>query len=213
MKGKFIVVEGIDGSGKSTICKFLVKILKIYGFKKIKLVRDPGGNLFSENIRNLILNNNFNSNFIVKESILLMLYASRIQLLKKVILPNINLGYNVISDRYNFSSLAYQGYGWNISKSLIRFLDKIFINFFLPDLVIYLDISPFSSLMRIYNSRKLDFIERESIRFFYRVYSFYKNYFRIYKGNKIIINANLSLKNIFIFLKRKIYLWLNQKNF
>ncbi len=202
---KFIVVEGIDGSGKSTLCNVLVDLLNCMGIKKVLLVRDPGGNNFSEKIRNLVLSNKINYSNISKKSILLMMYASRIQLIEKTIIPAINSGYYVISDRFHLSTLAYQGYGWNVSKKLIFMLNKNFVNFY-PYLTIYLDISPLVAIKRLLFFRKLDFIESQGIGFLYRIVSFYRKYFRN-RNDVIILNGNLSKKKVFLNLKNKILSW------
>ncbi len=199
----FIVVEGIDGSGKSTLCHFLVDLLNCIGIKKVLLVRDPGGNYFSEKIRNLVLSSKINYSNVSKKSILLMMYASRIQLIEKTIIPAINSGYYVVSDRFHLSTLAYQGYGWNvIDKKLIYILNENFVNFY-PYLTIYLDISPLIAIKRLLSFRKLDFIESQGIGFLYRIVSFYRKYFRK-RNNVIILNGNLDKKKVFLELKSKI---------
>ncbi len=209
MINKFIVVEGIDGSGKSTLCKFLIKILNSMGIKKILLVRDPGGNFFSDKIRNLILSKNINYSLVSLKCLLLMIYASRVQLIEKSIIPAINSGYYVISDRFYVSTLAYQYSGWNISKNLIYLLNNNFINLH-PYLTIYIDISPLVAVKRLLNYKNLDFIESQGIGFLYRVVSFYRKYF-INKFNVIKLNGNLNIKNLFLKLKHEIYLWLIKK--
>ncbi len=203
---KFIVVEGVDGSGKSTLCKYLVKILYSVGIKKVLLVRDPGGNIFSEKIRSLVLSDEVNHSLVSKKCMLLMMYASRVQLIEKTIIPAINSGYYVISDRFYLSTLAYQGHGWNINKKLIYILEKNFSNFY-PYLTLYLDISPLVAIERLLNFRKLDFVESQGIGFLYRVVSFYKRYF-INKSNVIKLNGNLNKKDLFLKLKKKILFWL-----
>ncbi len=206
---KFIVVEGIDGSGKTTLCNFLIKILYSLGIKKILLVRDPGGNYFSEEIRNLIFSKNINYSMISKKSILLMLYASRVQLIEKTILPAINKGYYVISDRFYVSTLAYQGCGWNINKKIILLLNKIFIKIY-PCLTFYLDISPLIAIKRLLYFKNFDFIESQGISFWYRIAFFYKKYFSN-STNVIKLNANVCKKKMFLEFKNKLFLWLKRK--
>ncbi len=210
MISKFIAIEGLDGSGKSTLCSFLMKIFNIYNIKKVLLVRDPGGNWFSEKIRNLMFSN-LDFKFISRKSFLLMMYASRVQLIEKSIIPAINNGYYVISDRFSISTIAYQSCGWNIDRKLIDLLDLKFSNFCLPGLNIYIDISPLVAIKRLLKYRKLDFIESQGISFFYRVSIFYKKFF-FNRPNTICIDGNLSKKNMFLTLKDKIKIWLKKND-
>ncbi len=207
---KFIVVEGLDGAGKSTLCIYLLKLLNLLNIKKVLLVRDPGGNWFSEKIRNLMFSN-FELDTVSKKSILLMMYASRVQLIEKTIIPALNKGYFVISDRFSTSTLAYQIHGWNINKSLINILDSNLSDFCIPGLSIYIDISPLVAIKRLLNYRKLDFVESQGMSFLYRVSLFYKKYF-FNKLNTIWLNGNLSKENVFLNLKNKIKVWLKKND-
>ena len=124
MKGKFIVIEGIDGCGKTTQIDELSKWLPNSGLikKESKLIttREPGGSLLGKKLRGLILDNNENN----KPSSLaeLLLYsADRAEHVSKIISPALNNNDWVISDRFSDSTLAYQGYGRNIN------LDPFFI--------------------------------------------------------------------------------------
>ena len=123
MKGKFIVIEGIDGCGKSTQIDELSKWLPNSGLikkgSKLITTREPGGSLLGKKLRRMILDNNENN----KPSSLaeLLLYsADRAEHVSKIISPALNNNDWVISDRFSDSTLAYQGYGRNINLEIIK---------------------------------------------------------------------------------------------
>ncbi|QJC32774.1 dTMP kinase [Enterobacteriaceae endosymbiont of Donacia semicuprea] len=196
---KFIVIEGIDGSGKTTICNYIIKLLKNFNITNIILTHEPGGTPVAEKLRNIIKFTK-KENFSYKTE-LLLIYASRLQLLNNIIRPNINTHW-IISDRYDISSYAYQIGGRGINKKYITFLQNFIKNNIKPDIIIYLDIDPIIALQRI-KFKKKDRIENESINFFSRVRNYY---LKIAKKNKIIkiINANNSLENVKFLVKKKI---------
>ena len=171
MKGKFIVIEGIDGCGKSTQIDELSKWLPTSGLigKDSKLIttREPGGSLLGKKLRGLILDNNKNN----KPSSLaeLLLYsADRAEHVSKIISPALKKNDWVISDRFSDSTLAYQGYGRNINLEIIKNLESIVCQGEYPDLTFFLEISPKESMLRRKNEIP-DRIESEGIRFLEKV--------------------------------------------
>jgi dTMP kinase len=164
MKGKLITFEGIDYSGKTTQAKKLFNYLKRKGHKVI-LLREPGGEKVSENIRQVLLSSrNTGMNPLTE---LLLYEAARAQLISKIILPALKQGKIVICDRFYDSSLAYQGYGRLLDAKMIDYLNQVSVSGLKPDLTILIDIpiKVFTSRMR-QNNKKKDRIEKEKIDFY-----------------------------------------------
>ena len=172
MKGKFIVIEGIDGCGKTTQLNELSKWLPNSGLmkKNAELIktREPGGSLLGKKLRTLILDNNKN-NKPTSLAELLLYSADRAEHVSKVIIPALNKGNWVISDRFADSTLAYQGYGRNISLEVIKNIESIVCQGKSPDLTIFLKISPEESILRRKNEIP-DRIESEGIKFLEKVH-------------------------------------------
>ena len=171
MEGKFIVLEGIDGCGKTTQINELSKWLPKSGLinKNATLIktREPGGSILGREIREMILNNNkLNSPSILTE--LLLYSADRAEHISKIILPALQNGNWIISDRFSGSTLAYQGYGREISIDIIKKLENIVCQNIKPDLTIFLEISPEESILRRKN-KVADRIESEGLEFLKRV--------------------------------------------
>jgi len=171
MKGKFIVIEGIDGCGKTTQIDAISKWLPTSGLmgKNSKLIktREPGGSLLGTKIRNLILDNNENN----KPSALteLLLYsADRAEHVSKIISPALEKEDWVLSDRFSDSTLAYQGYGRNINIEIIKNIESIVCQGEHPDLTIFLEIPAKESILRRKNLVP-DRIESEGINFLQKV--------------------------------------------
>ena len=171
MKGKFIVIEGIDGCGKTTQINEISKWLPNSGLleKNSKLIktREPGGSLLGKKLRNLILDNNKNN----KPSSLaeLLLYsADRAEHVSKIISPALENKDWVISDRFADSTLAYQGYGRNINLEIIKNIESIVCQGESPDITFFLEISEEQSILRRKNLTP-DRIESEGINFLRRV--------------------------------------------
>ena len=171
MRGKFIVIEGIDGCGKTTQINQISKWLPSSGLieKDSKLIttREPGGSLLGEKLRNLILDNKKDN----KPSSLaeLLLYsADRAEHVSKVISPALEKKDWVLSDRFSDSTLAYQGYGRNINLEIIKNIESIVCQGMSPDLTIFLEISAEESLIRRKNVIP-DRMESEGIKFLEKV--------------------------------------------
>ena len=171
MRGKFIVIEGIDGCGKTTQIEEISRWLPTSGLmgenSKLIKTREPGGSLLGKKLRNLILDNNKNN----KPSSLaeLLLYsADRAEHVSKIIAPELEKQNWVISDRFADSTLAYQGYGRNINLDIIRNIESIVCQGEKPDLTIFLEISAEESVLRRKNLIP-DRMESEGINFLQKV--------------------------------------------
>ena len=171
MRGKFIVIEGIDGCGKTTqideISRWLPTSGLLRGNSKLVKTREPGGSLLGKKIRNLLLDNNKDN----KPSSLaeLLLYsADRAEHISKTISPALEKQDWVLSDRFCDSTLAYQGYGRNINLETIKNIESIVCQGEYPDLTIFLEISAEDSVLR---RKKFipDRIESEGIKFLEKV--------------------------------------------
>ena len=196
MKGKFIVIEGIDGCGKTTQIDELSKWLPTSGLigKDSKLIttREPGGSLLGKKLRGLILDNNKNN----KPSSLaeLLLYsADRAEHVSKIISPALKNKDWVISDRFSDSTLAYQGYGRNINLEIIKNIESIVCQGEYPDLTFFLVISPKESMLRRKNEIP-DRIESEGIRFLEKVNEGFKIIAK--QKNWKVISASQNIQDI-----------------
>lgn len=172
--GKFIVIEGIEGAGKSSAIAVIENLLSNNNIDFVK-TREPGGTPLAEALRTLVKSPDLEES-LTPECELLLMYASRSQLVHNVIKPALNDGKWVIGDRHDLSSRAYQGGGRNMDDAILDSLADITLKGFKPDLTFYLDIDPEIGLQRAANRGELDRIEQEKIDFFYRVRDKYKSF-------------------------------------
>ena len=196
MRGKFIVIEGIDGCGKTTqideLSKWLPKSGLIKKGSKLITTREPGGSQLGKKLRSLILDNNENN----KPSSLaeLLLYsADRAEHVSKIIAPALKNDDWVISDRFTDSTLAYQGYGRNINLEIIKNIESIVCQGEYPDLTFFLEISPEESILRRKNEIP-DRIESEGIKFLEKVNKGFKLIAK--EKNWEVISATQNIQNI-----------------
>ena len=196
MKGKFIVIEGIDGCGKTTqiieISKWLPKSGLMLKDSRLIQTREPGGSLLGKKLRNLILDNDKN-NQPSSLAELLLYSADRAEHVSKIISPALNKGNWVISDRFSGSTLAYQGYGRNINREIIKTIESIVCQGESPDLTIFLEIAPEESIFRRKNKLP-DRIESEGIKFLEKVNKGFKLIAE--EKNWKIISASQNIKAI-----------------
>lgn len=167
MKSKFIVIEGLEGAGKTTAHQQLVTLLKQHGITELVFTREPGGTPLAEQLRTLI-KEGVKGEQVTDKAELLMLYAARVQLVDTVIKPALARGAWVIGDRHDLSSQAYQGGGRGFDRQLMNTLRQTVLGDFAPDLTLYLDVTPEIGLQRARNRGALDRIEQESLDFFHR---------------------------------------------
>ncbi len=187
--GHFIVVEGLEGAGKSTALTTIKRFLA-ERVPEIITTREPGGTRVGETARQLIKETS--NEPLDARCELLLLYASRIQLIEQVIRPALTRGCWVIGDRFELSTWAYQGGGRQLDPDMISQLSSFCVKDIKPDLIIFLDISPEQGLKRALKRGKADRIEQESLTFFTQVYNSYHHYIKNMK-NVICINASKPL--------------------
>ena len=204
-KARFISFEGIDGSGKSTQATLFLDKLIRKGKQGI-LVREPGGTPISEAIRNVLLTKG-NRQMVARTEALLMT-ASRSQLTKEVILPNLKQNRWVIADRYADSTLAYQGGGRELNLDWLQDLNKFATYNLEPNITFVIDILPKEALGR--RGQTEDRIEVEGIAFQKKVRQTYLELAQQYSDRIIVIDGHMSREiiqdNIWDEIKRRYFL-------
>ena len=171
MKGLFIVMEGPDGSGKTTQINLLEQYLKEAGYECL-ITREPGGTVIGEEVRELILNPEYKEMSPVTE--MLLYAASRAQLVHEVLGPALEAGRIVISDRCVESSIVYQGIARNLGISTVAAVNAPGIGIYRPDGIFFIDLSEAEGIRRKKNQKKLDRMEQESIDFHHLVSEGYR---------------------------------------
>jgi|SRR5690554_2148429 len=171
MKPAFIVVEGLEGAGKSTVLGVITDWLAQRQLPFIS-VREPGGTPLAESLRTLIKQEW--QEHVHAETELLIMYAARNQLVHEVIQPALAQQQWVVGDRHDLSSRAYQGGGRELNDEMLQTLGAMTLKGFKPDLTLYLDIEPELGLTRARSRGALDRIEREALSFFQRTRARYQ---------------------------------------
>ena len=182
MNCNYLAFEGIDGSGKTSFIEGLCEILDNQS-KKYKVVREPGGTELGEGIRELLLSHEYKVPDITEA---FLFCANRSELIKEVVVPEIESGSIVISDRSAYSSIAYQGAGRELGVDKIFELNDIALNGFWPEKVVLLDIDPKVSLQRQKISDRIGSSETE---FFQRVRQGYLNLAANYPEEFLVVEA------------------------
>jgi len=198
-KGYLITFEGIDGSGKSTQIEMLKSYLEEKDINAV-LIREPGGTKIGEKIRELILDkSNSEMNNITE---MLLYNASRAQLVQQVIKPAITSGKVVICDRYIHSTVAYQGSGRGLDIDTLEKINDVVTTGILPDVTIFIDISPSDITKRKLKEIPDDRIECQGMEFQKKVYTGYKQLAILESGRIISIDGNDTKENIFCHVKK-----------
>lgn len=189
-RGRFIVFEGLDFTGKSTQVKILADRLREAGLP-VTTTREPGGTPLSERLRQVLLSEG--NKELLPLSELLIFITCRAQLCAEVIEPALREGRVVVSSRYRLSSLAYQGYGRGIDLELIRRLNDAATDGRHPDLTFLIDLPAEVALTR--KRGKGDRIEQEQFDFYERVR---RGYLELTKDDPHIhlIDGTLSVQKI-----------------
>lgn len=192
-KGLFITFEGGEGCGKTSLIKILKTRLEEKNIS-IHVTREPGGSVIAEQIRNIILDK---SNTAMDSKTEALLYAaSRRQHLAEIVLPLLENGTIVISDRYLDSSLAYQGYARGLGIDEVYAINKFAIDQTMPDMTFFLDLKPEEGLKRIaeHRSDEVNRLDLEKLSFHQKVYEGYKLLAKKYPERIITIDASQTLE-------------------
>lgn len=209
MHAKFIVIEGLEGAGKTTARDCIVEQLREQGINDIVFTREPGGTPLAEKLRDLI-KQGLEGEKITDKAELLMLYAARVQLVETVIKPALARGAWVVGDRHDLSSQAYQGGGRGIDQQLMQTLRDAVLGDFRPHLTLYLDVTPEIGLGRARARGELDRIEQESLNFFRRTRERYQTLAASDASIKTI-DASQSLEQVTLSLKAVLQAWLAEQ--
>lgn len=188
MKAKFITLEGIEGSGKTSSLKSITDLLDKKNISYI-VTREPGGSSIGKEIRAILLDPDTE---ISPEVELMLMLSDRKDHVEKIILPNLEKGNWVVSDRFMDSSIAYQGGGRQLDKKLIISLTD-YLNLPQPDLTLLFDLPVEISLSRVKARGELDRFEKEELQFHKRIRN---TYLELAKNNSNRIKIIDSSKKI-----------------
>lgn len=193
MNGKFIVFEGPDGSGKTTILNNVNEILISKGYKT-NLLREPGGTFISEKIRDIIIDNE-NINMDAKTEALLFA-ASRAQLVSEKIKPLIDAGEIILCDRFVLSSLTYQGVGRGLGIDEIKAINDFATGGLKADLTVFFNIDYKDALIRKRANFTADRLENEEFDFHKKIYDAYLDMAKLYQDEICEIDASKSIDEV-----------------
>ncbi len=187
VRGAFITFEGSEGSGKSTQVKLLCRYLRAKR-KKVLMIREPGGVVISEKIRQILLDVKNTGMNEICETLLYM--AARAQLVHDVIVPALKKGVVVLCDRFLDSTMAYQGYGNGVNRDFIKTVGRFATQNISPDLTLIFDISIKEGLAR--RGKIRDRIERRALTYHNRVRNGYLDLARKEPARIKVIDGSVS---------------------
>lgn len=189
--GKFLTLEGSEGAGKSTNIAFMAEYLRSQG-KKVMVTREPGGTQIGEAVRGILLNKDYTA--MHPDTELLLMFAARAQHIREKILPALEQGIWVISDRFTDASYAYQGAARNMGFERIAQIEHWVQQGFAPDCTFVLDL-PIEIGMQRVKSRggETDRFEAEQQSFFEKVRHAYLQRAQLAPERYAVIDASQSL--------------------
>ncbi len=190
--GRFIVLEGGEGAGKSTWTVFIRDWLQARG-RKVVTTREPGGTPLAENIRKVLLEGREQ---VPAASELLLMFAARVSHVKDLIEPALTSGRDVVCDRFVDSSYAYQGAGRGLQRGWIAALEKMSLGALKPDLVLLFDLPPAVGLARAKRRGPQDRFEREPLAFQTRVRREFLRRARVSPRRYRVIDASQPLEKV-----------------
>ena len=192
-KGKFITIDGVEGAGKSTQIDLICSYLQRKGIDVVR-TREPGGTDLGEKIRSLLLD--VDNKEMHSDTELLLMFSSRNELIQNKIIPALNKGSWVVSDRFTDASFAYQGGGRMLDLNRISKLESWVLGEFQPNLTLLLDVSVDVGMQRVEARAAKDRIELEERAFFERVRSVFIDRSKSYPERIKLIDASGSISEI-----------------
>lgn len=205
--GRFIVLEGIEGAGKSTHAQLLQQLVANAGHD-VELTREPGGTPLAEAIRELLLRSREGEAMPALTELLLM-FAARAAHLEQRIRPALQQGKWVICDRFTDASYAYQGAGRGIAEERIAELEKAVQGKLRPDLVLIFDLPPEAGLARARKRGRADRFEAEQLDFFARARDCYLQRAKLDPQRYRVLNAAAPMEDVQAELTRVFGDWMN----
>ncbi|HEX7046603.1 MAG TPA: dTMP kinase [Gammaproteobacteria bacterium] len=194
MKGVFITVEGVEGTGKSTQLGYIRDFLEAAG-KPVVMTREPGGTPFAESVRELLLAPR--SDAVAADAELLLMFAARAAHLEERIRPALSRGNWVVCDRFTDATYAYQGGGRGLPHERIKVLEDFVQQGLHPDMTLMLDAPVDVGLARARNRPGApDRFEREDIAFFERVRQVYHDRVAVEPQRFVVIDAAQSVDDV-----------------
>ncbi|SFH75972.1 dTMP kinase [Pisciglobus halotolerans] len=197
MKGCFITIEGPDGAGKTSVIQALVPKLSAALQQEVMATREPGGSRIAEKIRELILDPEHTE---MDERTEALLYAAgRRQHLVEKVIPALEQGQIVISDRFVDSSLAYQGWARGVGMKEVAAINAFATENMSPDLTLYLDIEAKEGLARIQKGkadRQYDRLDQEELAFHEKVRDAYLLLLKENPERIVAIDASQTLEKV-----------------
>ncbi|MBO0473936.1 dTMP kinase [Enterococcus ureasiticus] len=185
-RGLFIVIEGVDGVGKTSVCNDLKKVIEKKTDKKVMITKETAYNYLSSKIVDLILNKKMD-----KVTELFLFLSCRRQHYLDVIAPELFKGTILICDRFTLSTYVYQG--GIIEENVITDLNSLAIENFIPDITFFLDASTYNLKKRISKKQKDRFERKIDVQFYVKEY---KRLLKKYDDNTIVIDSNKSLNEV-----------------
>ena len=211
MRSNYIVIEGLEGAGKTTARDVVVETLRELGINDLLFTREPGGTVLAEKLRSLVLDiKSVGDEVITDKAEVLMFYAARVQLVDSVIKPALAKGQWVIGDRHDLSTQAYHGGGRGIDRQMLATLRDAVLGNFRPNLTIYLDVTPEVGLKRARARGDLDRIEQESLNFFNRTRARYLE-LAAADDSIITIDATQSLEKVMSDIRAAVTAWVAEQ--
>lgn len=207
MMGRLIVVDGVEGGGKTTLLEFIRTRLATAGYS-VLTTREPGGTTLGEEIRSLLLAHRQDGMTLSAET--LLVFAARAEHLAKVIRPALSAGQWVLCDRFTDATYAYQGGGRGLSLDKIAVLEHWVQEGLQPDLALLFDLPVTVGLERAGRRGAMDRFEREGENFLERVRAAYLERARQQPDRYRIVDANGSLEAVKSQVDALLNRWLEQ---